>query len=60
MNENPTNKFIVLVHGVSICYVGSLKYFDIFYRNGFNVLIVNQRRHGKVKENIPHMVFTKI
>ena len=47
MNENPTNKFIVLVHGVSICYVGSLKYFDIFYKNGFNVLIVNQRRHGK-------------
>ncbi|HHD2591896.1 TPA: alpha/beta hydrolase [Clostridium perfringens] len=47
MNENPTNKFIVLVHGVSICYVGSLKYFDIFYRNCFNVLIVNQRRHGK-------------
>ena len=47
MNENPTNKFRVLVHGVSICYVGSLKYFDIFYKNGFNVLIVNQRRHGK-------------
>ena len=47
MNENPKNKFIVLVHGVSICYVGSLKYFDIFYKNGFNVLIVNQRRHGK-------------
>ena len=47
MNENPTNKFIVLVNGVSICYVGSLKYFDIFYKNGFNVLIVNQRRHGK-------------
>lgn len=47
INENPTNKFIVLVHGVSICYVGSLKYFDIFYKNGFNVLIVNQRRHGK-------------
>ncbi len=47
MNENTTNKFIVLVHGVSICYVGSLKYFDIFYKNGFNVLIVNQRRHGK-------------
>lgn len=47
MNENPTNKFIVLVHGVSICYVGSLKYFDIFYKNDFNVLIVNQRRHGK-------------
>ncbi|TPE22255.1 alpha/beta hydrolase [Clostridium perfringens] len=47
MNENSTKKFIVLVHGVSICYVGSLKYFDIFYKNGFNVLIVNQRRHGK-------------
>ncbi|MGU8239203.1 alpha/beta hydrolase [Clostridium perfringens] len=47
MNENPTNKFIILVHGVSICYVGSLKYFDIFYKNGFNLLIVNQRRHGK-------------
>lgn len=47
MNEKPTNKFIILVHGISICYVGSLKYFDIFYRNGFNVLIINQRRHGK-------------
>lgn len=47
INKVPTNKFIILVHGVSICYVGSLKYFDIFYRNGFNILIVNQRRHGK-------------
>lgn len=47
MNKVPTNKFIILVHGVSICYVGSLKYFDIFYRNEFNILIVNQRRHGK-------------
>lgn len=47
MNKVPTNKFIILVHGVSICYVGSLKYFDIFYRNGFNILIINQRRHGK-------------
>ena len=47
MNENPTKKFIVLVHGVSICYVGSLKYFDIFYKNGFNVLIVNQKKKKK-------------
>ena len=47
MNKVPTNKFIILVHGVSICYVGSLKYFDIFYRNEFNILIVNQSRHGK-------------
>lgn len=47
MNEKPSNKFIILAHGISICYVGSLKYFDIFYRHGFNVLIINQRRHGK-------------
>ncbi len=47
MNEKPSNKFIILAHGISICYVGSLKYFDIFYKHGFNVLIINQRRHGK-------------
>ncbi|MPQ44168.1 alpha/beta hydrolase [Clostridium tarantellae] len=46
-NKIKSKKFIILVHGVSIGYVGSLKYFDIFYKNGFNVLIINQRRHGE-------------
>lgn len=47
LNEKKTNKFIILVHGISIGYVGSLKYLDIFLKQGFNVLIVHQRRHGK-------------
>ncbi|MGL5244795.1 MAG: alpha/beta hydrolase [Sarcina sp.] len=46
-NKVKTNKFVILVHGVSIGYIGSLKYFDIFYNKGFNILIINQRRHGK-------------
>lgn len=47
LNEKKTNKFIILVHGISVGYVGSLKYLDIFLKQGFNVLIVHQRRHGK-------------
>ena len=47
LNKEKTNKFIILVHGISIGYVGSLKYLDIFFNKGFNVLIVHQRRHGK-------------
>lgn len=46
-SKKPSKKFVILVHGVSICYVGSLKYFDMFYRENFNILIINQRRHGK-------------
>ncbi|MDO4534937.1 MAG: alpha/beta hydrolase [Clostridium perfringens] len=47
LNKEKTNKFIILVHGISIGYVGSLKYLDIFFNKGFNVLIMHQRRHGK-------------
>lgn len=47
LNKKHTNKFIILVHGISIGYIGSLKYFDIFFNEGFNVLIIHQRRHGK-------------
>lgn len=47
LNKEHTNKFVILVHGISIGYVGSLKYLDIFFNKGFNVLIIHQRRHGK-------------
>lgn len=47
INKNKSNKFIILVHGVSIGYVGSLKYLNMFYKQGFNILIIDQRRHGK-------------
>lgn len=47
LNKEKTNKFIILVHGISIGYIGSLKYLDVFFNKGFNVLIIHQRRHGK-------------
>lgn len=46
-NPQKTDKFIILIHGVSIGYVGSLKYIESFYNRGFNILIISQRRHGK-------------
>ena len=47
MNKEKSDKFIILVHGISIGYVGSLKYVETFYKRGFNILVIDQRRHGK-------------
>lgn len=46
-NTKKTNKYIILVHGIGIGYVGSLKYLESFYDRDFNILIISQRRHGK-------------
>ncbi|GIM28538.1 hypothetical protein CPJCM30710_12040 [Clostridium polyendosporum] len=45
--QKTSNKYVVLVHGISIGPVGSLKYLDAFYSLDFNILIIHQRRHGK-------------
>lgn len=47
MNKEKSDKFIILVHGISIGYVGSLKYVETFYKRGFNILVIDQRRHGR-------------
>lgn len=46
-SKNKSKKFIILVHGISIAYIGSLKYINLFYKNNFNILVIHQRRHGK-------------
>jgi uncharacterized protein len=41
-----TRKAIVLVHGVSVSLVSSLKYMEIFRKRGFHVLMYDHCRHG--------------
>lgn len=46
-SQKPSKKYIILVHGISIAYIGSLKYLKLFYKDNFNILVIHQRRHGK-------------
>jgi fermentation-respiration switch protein FrsA (DUF1100 family) len=40
-------KIIILVHGYNLAYPKSLEFINMFFEEGFNVLIVDQRGHGK-------------
>lgn len=41
-----TNKTVILVHGISVSHVNSIKYMNMFYRRGWNILTFDHRRHG--------------
>ena len=41
-----TNKTVILVHGISVAHINAIKYMDIFYKRGWNVLTFDHRRHG--------------
>lgn len=38
---------MIIIHGVTETHINSLKYAQLFARLGFNIIIYDQRRHGK-------------
>lgn len=45
--EQPSPKWVILVHGYTTSLPASIPFMDMFREEGFNVLLVDQRRHGK-------------
>jgi len=44
---NDSNRFIIIVHGITMNIYGALKYLPFFYRKGFNVVVFDLRNHGE-------------
>jgi uncharacterized protein len=40
-------RVIIIVHGYTSNYVWSLQFIEMFFKEGFNVLLVDQRSHGR-------------
>lgn len=47
INSIPTNNTVIISHGVKESHINSLKYAPLFARLGYNIVIYDQRRHGK-------------
>lgn len=43
---NDSNRYVIIVHGISMNIFGSLKYLPFFHKKGFNVVVFNLRNHG--------------
>lgn len=46
MNDTPTEKFMLLLHGHNSSSIGQLKYLELFRSLGYNVFIPDHRRSG--------------
>ncbi len=44
---NDSNRFIIIVHGITMNIYGALKYLPFFYKKGFNVVVFDLRNHGE-------------
>jgi uncharacterized protein len=42
-----SHKTIILVHGITYTLFGAVKYIPLFYPRGFNVMLYDQRYHGR-------------
>lgn len=45
--NNNSNKYMIICHGVTVSHINSIKYAQLFLKLGFNVIIYDHRRHGK-------------
>jgi uncharacterized protein len=52
-----SRNFVIITHGNSYTRFGSLKYLDLFYQEGFNVLIYDDRGHGENAKSVCTMGF---
>ena len=46
LQDTPTKKFCVAIHGFTATREGAIAYGDIFYHLGYNLLVYDQRGHG--------------
>jgi alpha-beta hydrolase superfamily lysophospholipase len=46
-HPTPSKKYVIITHGNTYTRYGSLKYLDIFRKEGFNVFIYDDRGHGE-------------
>ncbi|HSP46532.1 MAG TPA: alpha/beta hydrolase [Clostridiaceae bacterium] len=44
---NDSDRYIIIVHGITMNIYGGLKYLPIFHKRGFNVIVYDQRNHGE-------------
>lgn len=44
---HPTNRYIIISHGVTENKINSVKYMNLFLARGFNTVIYDHRRHGE-------------
>jgi dipeptidyl aminopeptidase/acylaminoacyl peptidase len=42
-----SKRVIIIVHGYKASYIWSLQFVNMFFSKGFNVLLVDQRSHGR-------------